>query len=167
MVTLVNKKRTITFDDADYARLQKEFGTKFSIEYQSHNGKLYTFIRKQRGGVRECISIPRFLMRILNKPQKTVIFEDKNPLNMQRSNMQVVELTNAYKGRRARGNGTSKYKGVSEMKGRGKWRADIKPSPKEPNKYLGSFETPEEAAEAYNVAAKTYHGDFATLNIID
>ena len=34
-------------------------------------------------------------------------------------------------------------------------------------KYLGSFKTKEEAAEAYNVAAKEKYGEYACLNIIN
>jgi hypothetical protein len=59
---------------------------------------------------------------------------------------------------------SSKYKGVSRHKKSNKWRARIMLDGKEI--YLGEHESEEEAALAYNEAAKLYHGEFARLNII-
>jgi len=57
---------------------------------------------------------------------------------------------------------TSGYRGVSQNKKSGKWHAQIKIHGKQT--YLGRFNTPEEAAEIYNKAAKEHFGEFATLN---
>ena len=60
---------------------------------------------------------------------------------------------------------TSGYKGVSHMKGANKWRAYIKISRKQ--KSLGHFNSPEDAAMAYNRAAIDHFGqEFAFLNPI-
>lgn len=54
----------------------------------------------------------------------------------------------------------SKYKGVSRTHGR--WQAQIGVNYE--IKFLGCFDTPEEAAKAYDKAALWYHGDKAKLN---
>lgn len=56
------------------------------------------------------------------------------------------------------------YKGVSKDK-YGKYRSQIGFNGEAI--YLGRFDTPEQAAEAYNKAAKEMFGVFAHLNIID
>ena len=57
---------------------------------------------------------------------------------------------------------TSTYKGVSWHKHQGKWRARIYFNEK--TKELGYFTDEKEAANAYNLAAIKYHGEFARLN---
>jgi hypothetical protein len=56
---------------------------------------------------------------------------------------------------------TSGFKGVSWDAPRQKWKAQISINNK--NKYLGRFNTPEEAHEAYSKAAKEYFGEFVRL----
>ena len=57
---------------------------------------------------------------------------------------------------------SSKYKGVCWSKWANKWQAQIK------NKgrriYLGLYDTEERAAQAYNLAAKNFFGEYAYLN---
>lgn len=50
-----------------------------------------------------------------------------------------------------------KYKGVTFCKATQKWRAQL-------NGHLGRFDTMEQAALAYNVAAINHFGEFANLN---
>lgn len=54
----------------------------------------------------------------------------------------------------------SGFKGVYFNKQNKNWVANIG----RPTKYLGSFTTPEDAARAYNAAAKKRYGKFAKLN---
>lgn len=54
---------------------------------------------------------------------------------------------------------TSGYKGVTFYSLTGKWRSRITVSGQV--KYLGYYDTPEEAHAAYCEAAKKYHGEFA------
>jgi hypothetical protein len=61
-------------------------------------------------------------------------------------------------------NNTSGYKGVSWDKRAHKWEASIGVDGK--HKHLGRFDSREDAARAYNEAAKRLHGNFARLNEI-
>ena len=61
-----------------------------------------------------------------------------------------------------RSNNTSGYKGVTKESGR--WRAQISLESK--NLHLGIFDTPEEAAHAYDEAAIKYYGEFSNLNFL-
>jgi len=56
----------------------------------------------------------------------------------------------------------SKYRGVCRDEERGKWRAYIHTELKP--KHLGYFDSEEEAAKAYDEAAKKYYGEDAVLN---
>jgi len=65
------------------------------------------------------------------------------------------------------GNSTArkgKYKGVTFCKQTQRWRAQI--SIKHKGIHLGRYDNPEDAASAYNTAAKEYFGEFAYLNEI-
>jgi hypothetical protein len=59
---------------------------------------------------------------------------------------------------------SSKYKGVCFVKRTEKWESYIKVGGKK--MHLGHFSQEDAAAKAYNVAAITYFGDFARLNVI-
>ena len=59
---------------------------------------------------------------------------------------------------------SSIYKGVTYLKNKHSWRVVIRTGEK--RVYIGSYKTQEEAALAYNEAAKKYHGEFACLNPI-
>lgn len=61
-----------------------------------------------------------------------------------------------------RKNNTSGYKGVCFNKKNNKWRAQIRHDSKKI--YLGMFETPQEAYEAYCNAAITFRKEFARLD---
>ena len=76
------------------------------------------------------------------------------------------KIGDAHRGK-SRG-GASPYVGVSFFKRDQKWRAYIVETfPVRKQIHLGYFTTQEEAARAYNEAAKLYHGEFACLNDLD
>ncbi len=73
----------------------------------------------------------------------------------------VSHLENCYN-RAMKTKNRSGYKGVSPIPKTSKWGSQIQADGK--THRLGSFDTPEDAAHAYNEAAKRLHGRFARLN---
>jgi hypothetical protein len=107
-------------------------------------------------------SVPLRMHRlILNAPRGTMIDHiDHNGLNNQKNNLRFVNYIQ--NGQNRQPNKGYKYKGVNSFNG--KYEAKIQYNNKKI--YLGTFETEEEAALAYNDAALKYFGEYAHLNII-
>lgn len=59
----------------------------------------------------------------------------------------------------------SGFRGVRRLKNRLRFQAVLKT--KQDTHYLGTFDTAEEAAKVYDIAAIKYHGEFARLNFPD
>lgn len=85
-----------------------------------------------------------------------------NGLDNRRNNLRICTRSQNYMNRGKYKDNISGYKGVYWYNK--KWVAQIKVNAKQI--YLGRFKDKEQAAEAYNKAAKKYHGEFARLNNI-
>lgn len=83
-------------------------------------------------------------------------------LDNRRANLRVCNKSQNGCNKGPDADNASGYKGVGWRQARNKWRARIKVNGKEIS--LGHFVTIEEAARAYDEAARLYHGDFAWLN---
>jgi hypothetical protein len=87
---------------------------------------------------------------------------DVNGLNNQRHNLRLATDSQNTCNQRKHRDGKSHYKGVHWDKHAAKWRATI--GWRGHWKHLGLFLNEEDAARAYNVGAREYHGEFARLN---
>lgn len=87
---------------------------------------------------------------------------NRDKLDNRRCNLRLATITQNNQNRGPIPNSSSKYKGVSWDKRRGIWSAKIRHSGK-PH-WLGYFKSEKEAAKAYDLQAKKYHGKFAYLN---
>lgn len=87
-----------------------------------------------------------------------------NKLDNRRSNLRVCTNAQNMRNIPPKKQNSSGFKGVTWQVDILRWRAQIKVDYK--NKYLGVFKVKEEAAKAYNKAAREYFGEFAWLNII-
>jgi hypothetical protein len=90
--------------------------------------------------------------------------KNHDTLDNRRDNIRPCSKVQNCWNRRMRSDNTSGYRGVSQRKYNGKWKACITVHRK--NIMLGQFDDPKVAALAYNEAAKKYHGEFASLNAI-
>lgn len=83
-------------------------------------------------------------------------------LDNRRSNLRVCTHAENMRNRKLAKDNTSGYIGVTWNKERSKWQSQIGVSGKNIN--IGCFPAIEDAARAYNEAAKKYFGEFARLN---
>jgi hypothetical protein len=91
--------------------------------------------------------------------------KDMNPRNNCESNLRLATnwQNQANRGKRV-GAYSSRFKGVSWNANRRKWVAKISADGR--LVFLGYFDVEEDAAKAYDEAAKVYHGEFARLNLV-
>lgn len=89
-----------------------------------------------------------------------------NKLDNTRQNLRVVNRSQNGANRNILSNNKSGFKGVSFHKKTGKWQADIASGILHQKQYIGLFNTPEEAAKAYDIEAKKKYGEFAKLNYV-
>jgi len=90
---------------------------------------------------------------------------DRNGLNNTRSNLRLANQAQNAWNTTKRVSMTSKYKGVSRHSQNGSWATYIKFNCRHIN--IGSFDSEEIAAAAYNYAAKRLHRDFALINDVE
>lgn len=117
--------------------------------------------------------------RTLNRPLEKgewVDHKNQNPLDNQRSNLRLCTPSQNNQNAAVRKDNTSGYKGVAYRKDVANkvykyntknkvskfWQAYINVSGK--RKHLGYYDTAEQAAYAYDAAARELHGEFAYVN---
>ena len=120
----------------------------------------------RQDGKRRLYGLHRFVMGLSMESDLMVDHINGDKLDNRKVNLRICtkgQNNNNHGPKNRLGKGTSKYKGVS-YKGDTvkKWRSRITIGRKEIN--LGRFDSEEEAARAYNEAAKEHFGEFAWLN---
>lgn len=142
-------------DDEDYARLMQ---FKWFVV---HNGKKWYASRKLEGLKRKNKFLHREILGEIHAPL-VVDHIDGDGLNCAKENMRICTQAENSRNSRSKCNGKVKYKGVCWHKASSSYVAQINTGGKVI--HLGCFDSPEEAAVAYDNAASHYYGEYAFLN---
>jgi hypothetical protein len=137
--------------------------------YAHKTGKKYRAVRNNPCRKRpNMIFMHRVIWEIINGPipEKLEIDHiDGNSLNNRVNNLRMcTKKQNSYNIHVSNISKTSKYRGVRLHKC-GKWESYIMVNKK--SVYIGLFDTENDAGRAYDIKAKQYFGEFATLNFPD
>lgn len=152
-------------DDEDYERLS-QYHWMASREHRSW----YAVRAPPRRG-NEHPKLIRMHREILGASDgEDVDHKDGDGLNNQRGNIRIATRRDNMRNRtRKQENTSSRFKGVYWHKPKRRWRAMIRGGPVGPSGtsrriQLGTFRNEEDAARAYDAAAKRMFGEFAALN---
>lgn len=154
-ISLANNAGIVLVDDEDYEmlRLYKWYAL------FTNSGNYYAYrnvVTGQRNNQK--VFMHRQIMQAL--PENKVDHIDGNGWHNYRSNLRFGTQSQNSANRDKTSFGKNPYKGV--YPDRKRWCAKI--TVNYVSKHLGMFDTPEEAAQAYNKAAVLYFGEFARLN---
>lgn len=165
------ERRTVSYDHSyevdEYGRVYK--GGQTITQHRNTRGYDYCFLGDKCKVVSHIVAAA-FCANPYNYTY--VDHKDRNKQNNHYSNLRwcTSQHNNRNRGKRINKKGpptTSKYKGVSWCKQKGKWRVRIMAN-KDTRKeiHLGFFDDEEEAAETYNIAAVKYFKEHAVINVL-
>jgi hypothetical protein len=147
-------------DEADFADVSR--WNWCAVQKRSKANDLYAWYAF-RGRTPEDVggkTTPVLLHRhLLGEPPEDVDHRNRDGLDNRRENLRKATAQQNMMNSLSRG-GSSRFKGASWS--RGQWRASIRLNYK--TVHLGRFNTEEDAARAYDEAARRLHGEFARVN---
>lgn len=145
-------------DDADYERFSKiKWQALWNLGTQSFYAARRASIAERLLGAPKTIYMHREVNRTPKGKQTDHISHDT--LDNTRGNLRTATTAENGQNQGKHKDNTSGYKGVTLDKQRQKWKAQIQVNGKHKN--IGYFDDPEDAARAYQTAAKELHGEFA------
>lgn len=157
-------------DDIDHSRLTQKIGydpitgiifrrsSGRIIGYENGDGYLVIVYKNKKYRAHRLI----WFHQTGKWPDCQIDHRDGNKSNNQWSNLRQATLAENSRNCAIRKDNTSGFKGVAFHKLTGKWQAYIRVNGR--RIHLGNHTTKEQAADAYDTAAKMYHVDFASAN---
>lgn len=127
--------------------------------YASFSGHWYAVTNVRLAGKKKKVYMHRMISGAKD-PKTEIDHIDGDGLNNTRTNLRQATRSENMRNRSNQRNNTSGWKGV--YKGDKKFRAQIGIHRK--SMHLGTFDTPEDAAAAYDRAARELHGVFSLTN---
>lgn len=138
-------------DDQDYERVSQ-----YNWYAAKIKGNIYAV--SSQGGGEGAVRLHRFILG-LSGSIPWIDHKNHNGLDCQRENLRLASPSqNQGNKRKQTSLSCSRYKGVTWAKEQQKWKATIH------HTYLGYFESEEDAAKAYDKAAKEYFKEYAFTN---
>ena len=120
----------------------------------------YAVAHKKIMGKNKTYSMHRVVLDSIGKLEIDHI--NMNRLDNRKANLRFVTDSQQRWNTKSHLDSRSKFKGVNFLKSSGKWQARIAVNNK--RYFLGNFRSEVEAAKAYDLFSKRYHGEFARLN---
>jgi len=115
-----------------------------------------------RGIKGKCVKMHNVIMGTAEG--KIVDHINHNGLDNRKANLRFATAQqNTWNKRKKMGNSSSRYKGVSRLKGQKKWRTEIFCNGRKI--HIGYFDDEKAAAMAYDAKAKELFGEYAALNL--
>ncbi len=147
----LSRGKSTMVDDADYEWLSQWPWYYDNTGYAARNG---------REGEKSKVFMHR---AILGESSSKVDHRDRNKLNNRRGNLRPATGSQNSQNSTLRRSSTSGYKGVSFNKIACLWEAYV--SCKGKRKFLGLFQSADEAAKMYDSAALVLYGEYAVFNL--
>lgn len=137
---------------------------KWTIRLDKKNGTMYA---QSSFGGKAFFTMHELIM---GKTRALIDHKNRNGLDNQRRNLRFCTPSENQYNQERKKLGKVPYKGVTVHKRCSRYKTDVyfqaRISVNKERIYLGIFETANDAAVAYNKAAKKYHGRFANFNVI-
>ena len=146
-------------DDKDFSRLS-EFSWNFRPHKGLGSGHACRTARKSEGRSKKTVYMHREVLLVPDGQKVDHI--NGNGLDNRRENLRVATTRQNNQNRRKSPGTSSRFKGVNWDSERQRWYAHIKTNGK--MRSLGRYDSEEDAARAYNIAARQAFGEFAFLN---
>lgn len=141
-------------DDADFESVNQ-----FKWCVQKSKKSFYAVRAVRRSDGKKSL---QYLHRFLISIKSRLDHRDGDGLNNQRHNLRPATCAQNGANRKKTSGGTSAFKGVHWTAANKPWQSRIQINGE--REHLGNFESEQDAARAYDIAAKEKFGEFAKLN---